>query len=228
LYFPTFPQGTLRSLASLIFDAVDMNNPDNTDALPVYTDEYCKAIRSKSEVAAFMSITEAMPDLDDYGNVLSYHDVITPFGPEQILSYKIKELWFFDKERSFLDVRIIEMEPIVEYIPKLNLGEDAEELGEDIVGGKPIRKSLGSIRYDELRPFLAKQEAFNIKNNAARISFDDLLTWKRQFASFIVAEQNVYNNRLIHEYLANPRDQIIESDKIKNEIRRMESDLWQF
>jgi hypothetical protein len=69
---------------------------------------------------------------------------------------------------------------------------------------------------------------YNIKNNAQRISFDDVITWKRQFTSYVYAEQNVYSDREIQEYITNSRDQKIESDRITDKIRTFEHDLWEF
>ena len=89
------------------------------------------------------------------------------------------------------------------------------------------QKRVGYIYYNELRPFLAKQEVFNVKNNASRISFDDLITWKRDFSSLIYKESNVYD-RDIQEYIANSRDQRIESERITENLRKFESDLWEF
>ena len=75
--------------------------------------------------------------------------------------------------------------------------------------------------------FYAKQEVFNVKNNAQRLSFDDLLTWKRDFSSLIYKEANRYD-REIADYIANSRDQRLESERITNELRTLESDLWEF
>jgi gliding motility associated protien GldN len=90
-----------------------------------------------------------------------------------------------------------------------------------------MKKRVGYIYYNELRPFLAKQEVFNVKNNAARLSFDDLITWKRDFSSLIYKESNVYD-RDISDYIANSRDQRIESERITDKLRTFEHDLWEF
>jgi len=95
------------------------------------------------------------------------------------------------------------------------------------VRGTLMKKRVGYIYYPELRPFLAKQEVYNVKNNAQRLSFDDLLTWKRDFTSYIYKEANVYD-RDIQDYIANSRDQRIESEKITDRLRTFESDLWEF
>jgi hypothetical protein len=38
------------------------------------------------------------------------------------------------------------------------------------------KKRLGYIMYDELRTYLAQQDVYNRKNNAQRLSLDDVLT----------------------------------------------------
>jgi hypothetical protein len=95
------------------------------------------------------------------------------------------------------------------------------------VAANKTQKRIGYIYYNELRPFLAKQEVFNVKNNASRLSFDDLITWKRDFSSLIYKESNVYD-RDIEEYIANSRDQRIESERITDKMRNFEHDLWEF
>ena len=118
---------------------------------------------------------------------------------------------------------------MIEYEKELNLGAGAEGQGEEEgVGGVKQKKRLGYIMYDELRPYLAQQDVYNRKNNAQRLSLDDVLTWKREFSSFIYAEQNVYGDRYISDYILNARDQKIESDKITDKIRAFEHELWEF
>ena len=98
---------------------------------------------------------------------------------------------------------------------------------EENVRAQKTRRRLGHSYYEELRPFLVKQEVFNTKNNAQRLSYDDLITFKRDFNGYIYAEDNVYD-RQISEYIANARDQMIESERITEKLRTYESDLWEF
>jgi hypothetical protein len=65
------------------------------------------------------------------------------------------------------------------------------------------------------------------KNTSLQITFDDVMTWKRYFASYIIAESN-QQNREIQDYIKNPRDQRIKSDEIMNMIRNFEAELWEY
>jgi gliding motility associated protien GldN len=225
LYFPTEPQGKFKSLGQVIIDAIDMNNPDNEDALPIYTTEFCNVKRERSEIINVIRNSKKIPDIDpDTGEVIGEKTIDDPFTPSQIMYYRLKEVWFFDKNRGELNVRILEIEPFFEY------EKDGGAIGDednDVFSSKTKRR-LGNIKYDELRPYLAAQQYYTPENVALNITFDDVLTWKRFFSSYIVAEGNIHNNREIQEYIKNPRDQRLESDRIMNEIRNYESELWEF
>ena len=83
------------------------------------------------------------------------------------------------------------------------------------------------LHFPEIRPVLATNDAFNVFNTAERRSYEDFF-WKRMFSSFILREENIYNNREISQFLLNGLDQVLESDRITNEIRKFEHDLWDF
>ena len=230
LYFPTEVKGTWKSLAQTIFDAIDFANPDNADALPIYNDEYCTIPYSREEVQSSLQQTKQQPIVDpESGDIIDYQETYESFEAKNIMAYNIKEVWFFDKRTSKYYVRILEIEPILEYEREsTGSGNYDEDLGDDdMVRAQKTRRLLGHIYYEELRPFLVKQEVFNTKNNAQRLSYDDLLTFKRDFNGYIYAEDSVYG-RQIQDYIANARDQMIESDRITDKLRTYESDLWEF
>ena len=231
LYFPADQKGTWRSLGQTIFDAIDMSNPEKSeDVLPVYQDEMCTMPYSRDELQGLVSMTQTISDYDiETGEEIGTKELIITFEPKQITQYRVKEIWYFDKQYSTFRVQILQIEPMIQYDRsegKSSNYEDEEEDNEN-VKGELVLKSLGHIYYNELRPYLARQEVFNMKNQAARLSFDDLITWKRDFASLIYKESNVYN-RDIEDYIANSRDQRIESERITDKLRTFEHDLWEF
>jgi gliding motility associated protien GldN len=224
LYFPTEPQGCYRSLGQVIIDAIDMNNLDNANALTVYTDADCTIKRPRNEIQNVLANTRKIIQYDpETGDPIGETDVVEAFTAAQIMYYRLKEVWFFDKNRGELSVRILEIEPFVEYEKEAGGIED-----DDNVTALKTRRRLGHIRYDELRPYLAQQLYFTAKNTAIQLTFDDVLTWKRYFSSYIIAESNDQNSREIQDYVKNPRDQRLESEKIMNMIRNYESELWEY
>jgi gliding motility associated protien GldN len=124
-----------------------------------------------------------------------------------IRKYQLKEDWFFDKQKSVLEVRIIGM-GVYTY------DEDKEAPREQFW-----------VYFPACRPFFAKHEVFNTKNDSERRTFEDIF-WKRQFASTIIKESNAYD-RNIGEY-SKGIDALLESDRIKGDIFRWEHDLWHF
>jgi gliding motility associated protien GldN len=231
LYFPTETRGTWRSLGQTIFDAIDIANTERTEGvLPVYSDEMCTFPYSRDELQGLISNVQTITKIDiESGEVIGDEELITQFEPKDIISYNVKEVWYFDKQYSTFRVQILMVQPIIEYEKPNNNSSyyDDEEQDEEDVKATMMKRKLGCIYYSELRPFLAKQEVFNVKNNAARVSFDDLITWKRDFSSLIYKESNVYD-RDIAEYIANSRDQRIESERITDKLRTFENDLWEF
>ena len=232
LYFPTEMRGTWRSLGQTIFDAIDFNNPEKTeDVLTLYSDEMCTFPYSRAELPGILAQTFTTTDYDiETGEEIGTKEIVQQFEAKEIISYNVKEVWYFDKQYSTFRVQILEIEPIIEYERpnnNTNIFDDDQEQDEEDVKANMMKKRVGYIYYNELRPFLAKHEVFNVKNNAARLSFDDLITWKRDFSSLIYKESNVYD-RDISDYIANSRDQRIESERITDKLRTFEHDLWEF
>ena len=126
---------------------------------------------------------------------------------QQFSSLKLKEDWFFDRQKSVLEVRILGF-GIVTF-------DETKQL--------PIDQFY--VYFPACRPYLAKHETYNTKNDAERRTYDDIF-WKRLFNSYIEKESNVYDRR-ISEYTKGI-DALLESDKIKNDIFLYEHDMWHF
>jgi gliding motility associated protien GldN len=224
LYFPTEPQGTFRSLGQVILDAIDITNPDNANALPLYTNEFCNEKTPRNEIINVLKNSKKVPDIDpNTGESRGEKIIDEPFTAAQIMYYRLKEVWFFDKNRGELNVRILEIEPFFEYDK-----DDGMDLGNAEVADLKAKRRLGWIKYDELRPYLAQQQYHTPKNSALQLTLDDVLTWKRYFSSYIVAESNIQDNRAISDFIKNPRDQRLKSEEIMNQIRNFESELWEY
>jgi len=224
LYFPTEPQGIYKSLGQLIIDAIDMNHPDNEDALPIYINENCNIKVNRADIKNNLVLTKKTTKYDpETGEPIGEQDISLPFTASQLMYYRLKEVWFFDKNRGELNVRILEIEPFFEYEK-----DGSAEIDDEDMKAPTSRRRLGCIKYDELRPFLAQQPYYTPKNIALKITYDDVLTWKRYFASYVIAEGNIHNNREIQDYIKNPRDQRLESERILNQIRDYESEIWEY
>jgi gliding motility associated protien GldN len=206
LYFPTEKIKDRRSLTQVIIDAV------NEGSLTAYRgdDEEFTTVMTKSEIDGIMSKLDTIyvDDPDNPGSMIMKISK-NEFDPSDVKEYRVKEDWFFDKQRSVLDVRIIGLQPV-----------KFEGSGEDVKS-----KPLFWIYYPEARSIFANAEVFNRQNDAERKTLEDIF-WKRMFGSYIFREQNVYN-RLISEY-ALGLDALLEAEKIKDDIFKLEHDLWEY
>jgi gliding motility associated protien GldN len=131
----------------------------------------------------------------------------------EVKQMELKEIWYFDKQKSTLQVRILGICPIRVY-------------KKDPKDSTYVRKKLFWVNYPEIRPLLAKNESLNAFNGARSLSFDDLFLTRR-FDGYIVKEENTYNNRSIEQY-AKGEYAAKESDRIKNSIFNYEQDLWEY
>ena len=136
------------------------------------------------------------------------------FNPDAVSRYQLKEEWVFDKESSRLHVRILGIAPM-----------------------KDILQPDGSVRavapvfwvyYPDLRPMLAKFEAYNGKNYGARMSWEELFE-SRMFSGRIVkSTMDNPGDQYIEGFIKDPILRLLEGDKIKEKIFNYEQDLWSY
>ena len=217
LYYPKeTPIGDRMSLIDLLLWGV------NNQGLTAYDEA------DGDEFATVMTISDIEERFDAKADTNWVEDIetgeLTPVPIEgeiysrEVKYFLVKELWFFDKQRSVMDVRIIGLCPIREY----SKNEDADIEGS---GTEQMSKvKLFWIYFPEARKILASHEVFNPYNDAERMSFDDLF-FKRFFSSYIVQESNSYNNRAISEYTIG-LESLLEAERIKESIFNFEQDLW--
>lgn len=136
---------------------------------------------------------------------------------EHIVQYRLKEEWFFDKERSVLDVRILGIAPVI-----YEGGASAATTGAKEGG---VYKELFWLYFPHCRFVFNNYFVYNDANDAQWMSFDDLF-WKRRFSSVMYKESNVYDRKI--ESYRTGVDALMESQKIKEEIRTLEHDVWSF
>ncbi|MFB9053512.1 gliding motility protein GldN [Formosa undariae] len=132
-----------------------------------------------------------------------------------ISEYWIKGLWYFDKRQSELKYRLLGIAPVA---PDVNF-LDAET---------PELIPLFWIFFPDARQVLHEAKAFNSNNSAVPFSFDLILN-SRRFNGYIFKEENVFGDREVKEYIAdNALMQLLESDRIKENIRNFELDMWSY
>jgi gliding motility associated protien GldN len=209
LYYPTERIKDRRSLTQVIVEAVQEGS---LTAYDVMDDEFTLTLTKAEIEKKLMRIDTEYIENPDPPYDLQMTIIEEPFQPKTVKEYRLKEDWFFDKQRSVLDVRIIGICPVQDNIDPLT-GE--------VRGSTP----MFWIYFPEARNIFASAEVFNRSNDAERRTLEDIF-WKRMFGSYVYKEKNVHD-RLIQDYKQGI-DQLLEAEKIKQEIFYLEHDLWDY
>lgn len=233
----------LRIYRPISEDTMDIIKTDQT------LQEYLDSLRSDSDYEELFGIDQNK--LQEWWNFASVSslvrkDAISMFVPSNnIVAYHIKEDWYFDKERSVLDKRIIAIAPVARYTYTEPEEGELSTRGELLIYdqlGKPYLFSSGSnsfeeyegrveeremfwLYFDELRNVIVNYYVFNDQNDAQWMSFDDLF-WKRKFSSTIYRVSDKFD-REIEDYKFGV-DALYEAEKVKESIRDWEHNLWHF
>jgi len=137
--------------------------------------------------------------------------VVNPFNPEDVRQFRLKEVWFFDEETSAMDVRILGIAPI----------QDRYDDNGNFLNSGP----MFWVYYPDIRPVLAQHACYNPTNDLNTMSWEDVFE-ARHFSSYIIKESNVHDRR-IQDYKSGV-DALLEADKIKEQVRDYEHDLWTY
>jgi len=210
-----------KSLIDVIYSAI-LEGSITAYGNPSMDDEF-REVMSQDDIKKIGGAKEELVTVIDWDAVNAgadpeeaTKDTLTkvPFNRNTVKKWRIKEEWFFDKQRSVMDVRILGLAP---------LQEDRDEVNNQLLG---TFSPLFWVYFPEVREILINAEAFNlVKNNAERRTYDDIF-WKRMFGSAIVKEANVMD-RKVNEYMIG-LDALLEAERIKSEIFNIEHDLWEY
>ncbi len=213
LYYPTAPILDRKSLFDVIKDAAIKDGTITAFGNPAMDDEFRMEL-TKSEIESMLIKWDSTAQAEDPNNpgTMISAPVKNVTSSDKVWKYWIKEDWFFDRQRSVLDVRIIGICPLIE-----KRTETGESTGAD--------QALFWVYFPEARPVLANQEVYMRHNDSERRTLEDIF-WKRMFSSYVRKESNVYD-RSIAEYQSG-LDALLESDRVKDDIFKFEHDLWHF
>lgn len=162
-----------------------------------------------------IQVTDWAKDPDGSKGIMKDSTIVEEFNPDSTIEkYWVKEDVIFDKESSRLHTRILGIAPL---LTKRNQDGSFRDV-----------TPLFWVYYPDLRPMLAKHEAYNSKNAGARMSWEELFE-SHMFASRIVKStlDNPYD-QFIAGYIKDPILRLLEGDNIKERIFNYEQDLWSY
>jgi gliding motility associated protien GldN len=202
LYYPEIEIPDRKSLFNVLIDGI-INESTITE---VYDDDRFRRPLTIEEVQQRIMKLDTIRDPDDPSIILLI-DTIS-IRPKDVVAWDIKSDWFFDKQRGELKNRIIGISPFV------------RDKNGDVY-------NLFWVWFPDARYALSTHVVFNFNNDTQRLTFDQLFHL-RKFSSVVYKEDNVYD-RAIKDYKRNSSmDQLLEANYIREKLRNLEHDLWEF
>lgn len=219
-YYPVDTTNISSSRRSL-YDTL-LRGIKSGEIVDVYDDSYFENKLTFNDIQGRLSridTSDAGYELLNEGSELTdeYVDRIDLTSGE-IAGLKIKGVWYFDKRQGELKYRLLGIAPVA---PDVNL------MGmEGVEGGELVE--MFWVWYPGAREVTHNMKVFNQRNSAFPLSYDHLLN-ARRFVASIYREENIYGNRDVAEYIkGNALFQVLEADRLKDNIRNRELDMWNY
>ena len=219
-YYPTINNGylstTRQSLFRVLIDNINAGNITEIYSTSYFNDKLTaedleERLESKklSAVGIEKSNSGEQVTEDDYD--------IYKIETDKVVQYRIKGTWYVNKRLGELKYRLLGIAPVAPDVSTLSEGPAA--MADALV-------PLFWVWFPDAREALNKSQVFNTRNSSQPITFDNMLN-SRRFISIIYQEENVYEDRAVNQYIyEDALRQLLESERIKSEIRDFEQDLW--
>ncbi|MGB7786708.1 MAG: gliding motility protein GldN [Salinimicrobium sp.] len=217
LYYP-IDTNQIGSSRRSLYDVL-VANIKNGKIKNIYADSYFNDKRTLKDIQAALSKVDTTDlGIEQYNageqidpQYISRRDI----SSADIAEYHIRGYWYFDKRQAELKYRLLGIAPVA---PDVNFIDSAE----------PALVELFWVWFPAAREVLNEAYAFNPQNTSQPISFDHLLN-ARRFNAVIYAEDNVQGDRQVDDYISNNAFmQLLESQRIKEQIRNFEQDMWNY
>lgn len=217
LYYPIDTNnigGNRRSLYDVLMTGIKDGRIEN-----IYADSYFTEKRSLKDIQATLSKVDTTDlGIEQYNAGEQVDEQFIDrrdLSSADIAEYHIRGMWYFDKRQAELKYRLLGIAPVA---PDVNF----------IDSGQTDLVELFWVWFPDARELLHENEAFSGGNTSQRITFDHLLN-ARRFNGIIYQEENVQGDRQINDYIVdNAFMQLLESERIKEQIRNFEQDMWNY
>lgn len=220
LYYP-IDTNNIGSNRRSLYDVL-VKNIKNGKIESVYSDSYFTEKRTLNDINASLVYS----DTTDLGiEQYNAEGVVDPqyvrrfsLDAGDIAEWHIRGYWYIDKRQGDLRYRLLGLCPVANEARSKAFPDDNVE----------SKVELFWVWFPGAREVLHEAKAFNRKNTSQPISFDHLLN-SRRFNAVIYKEDNVQGDRDVKDYINdNAMMQLMESERIKEQIRNIEIDLWNY
>ncbi len=198
-----------------------VNNVKNGNIKHIYADSYFSREMSFQELDATLhradTLDEGYSQLNAGMELDPQYVSHTDVDGADVRGFRIRGYWYFDSRQGDLRYRLIGIAPVV---------TDAYSKSQGLDDSEPVE--LFWIFYPEIRDILFQKKVFNEDNTARPLNFDHLLN-SRRFSAVIYKVDNANNDRAVKDYIGdNSMMQLLESERLKEEIRDFEVNMWNY
>ena len=220
LYYPIDTNNIGAERRSL-YDVL-VKNIKNGKIEHVYADSYFTEKRTLKDIEASLVYSDTTDVGIDQFNAEGRVDeeYIRKFALDagDVEEWRVRGIWYVDKRQGELKYRLLGLCPVANEARSKAFPDDNID----------SKVELFWIWFPSARGVLHTAKAFNRKNTSQPISYDHLLN-SRRFGALVYKEDNVQGDREVREYINdNALMQLLESDRIKERIRNIEIDLWNY
>ena len=203
-----------RALYNVLITAIKEGKIKN-----IYADSYFKEKRTLKDIQATISKVDTTDlGIEQYNageQVDAQFIDRRDLGAADIAEYHIRGMWYFDKRQAEMKYRLLGIAPVA---PDVNF----------IDSGQTDLVELFWVWFPDAREVLHDNKAFTGNNSGQAVTFDHLLN-SRRFSAVIYKEENVYGDREVDEYIVdNAFMELLEAQRIKEQIRNFELDMWNY
>ena len=220
LYYPIDTNNIGTERRSL-YDVL-VKNIKNGTIEEVYADSYFTEKRTLTDIEASLVYSDTtdlgIEQFNAEGKVDSEYIRKFNLDAGDIQSWKIRGIYYVDKRQGDLKYRLLGLCPVANEARSKAYPDDNIDASVELFW----------VFFPAAREPLHAAKAFNRKNTSRPISFDHLLN-SRRFNAIIYKDDNVQGDRSVSDYINdNALMQLLESDRIREQIRNIEIDLWNY
>lgn len=221
-YYPTINNGLLsnnrKSLFRILYDNIASGEITEIYSTSYFIEGEKLTFEDLTDILVSRSLSPEGISKSNAGEQVTEDDYDTyKIESDKIVQYRIKGTWFFNKRLGELKYRLLGIAPVAPDVSTLSQGPEAM---------KNALVPLFWIWFPDAREALANNGVFNTRNSSQPITYDHMLN-SRRFNATIYREENVYEDRQVNEYIyEDALRQLLESERIKSEIRDFEQDMW--
>lgn len=186
------------------FDAVN-----DRFTTPLKLTEISKAMTGGSTT---ISVPDMVNDPDGTKGLMRDTTIFEEFDVNSIVGYRVKEEIIFDRETSRMHFRTLGLAPLKE---------------KDIAGQK-VMIPMFWIYYPDARPFFAKHEAYNPRNMAMRMSWEEIFESRYYSSNIYKSTISNANDKPLMFSIKDPMLRLFEGENIKDQIFNWEQDQWSY